>query len=107
MRAIVGTPRFEGGECVLDGAGGIDIVDIAKQIVRTSLNLTDQDVLLIHAWRHTTPLAAEIAREAIKTCADTSVNYFDDDLWIAEVVERDGTYASKRSPSSASTTGTA
>src|SRR3989304_7472555 len=84
MRAIVGTPRFEGGECVLDGAGGIDIVDIAKQIVRTSLNLTDQDVLLIHAWRHTTPLAAEIAREAIKTGADTSVNYFDDDLWIAD-----------------------
>ncbi|HKZ90440.1 MAG TPA: aminopeptidase [Thermoplasmata archaeon] len=102
MRAIVGTPRFEGGECVLDGAGGIDIVDIAKQIVRTSLNLTDQDVLLIHAWRHTTPLAAEIAREAIKTGADTSVNYFDDDLWIAEFVEKDVKYASKKSASYAS-----
>jgi len=81
---------------------GIDIVDIAKQVVRTSLNLTDQDVLVINAWRHTLDLAKRIAGEASKVGADVHVSYFDDDMWISQFVESDPKYDTRKSPLTAS-----
>jgi len=76
-------------------------VDIAKQIVRTSLNLTDQDVLHVGAWSHTTELASSIAREASKVGADAWVSYYDDSLWLADFVEKDEKYLERKSPVSA------
>jgi leucyl aminopeptidase (aminopeptidase T) len=73
------------------------MVDIAKQIVRTSLNLTDQDVLMINAWSHTRDLASKIAAEAFKVGADPHISYFDDAGWLA-MFNADDRYLARKSP---------
>jgi leucyl aminopeptidase (aminopeptidase T) len=81
-------------------AGGVCIVDIAKQIVRTSLNLTDRDVLLIDTWSHMTDLASRIAAEAYKVGADAQISYLDDRTWLAWF-QVDDKYLERKSPISA------
>src|SRR3989449_633762 len=49
------------------------MVNVAKQVVRTSLNLTDQDVLGIDCWSHVTGLASQIAAEGYKVGAEAQV----------------------------------
>lgn len=78
------------------------MADIAKQIVRTSLNLTDQDVLEVETWSHTTELASAIAREALKAGADVITKYLDDNIWMAYAVDMDERYVARKPPSLAS-----
>jgi aminopeptidase len=89
--------RRPAGDTSASAAGGETIVDIAKQIVRTSLSITDQDVLQVHAYRHTTELASDIAREAYKVGAEVHVTYFDDRQWTAAFVEMDAKHLSRKS----------
>src|SRR3989449_1724351 len=76
------------------------MVNVAKQVVRTSLNLTDQDVLGIDCWSHVTGLASEIAAEAYKVGADAQISYLDDRLW-RSWFEMDEKYIARKSPISA------
>src|SRR2546427_10234219 len=76
------------------------MVNVAKQVVRTSLNLTDQDVLGIDCWSHVTGLASEIAVEAYKVGADAQISYLDDRLW-RSWFEMDEKYIARESPISA------
>jgi len=68
--------------------------------VRTSLNLTDRDVLLIDAWAHMTDLASRIAAEAYKVGADAQISYLDDRTWLAWF-QADDKYLARKSPISA------
>src|SRR3989475_8359024 len=76
------------------------MVNVAKQVVRTSLNLTDQDVLGIDCWSHVTGLAPQIAAEAYKVGADAQISYLDDRLW-RSWFEMDEKYIARKSPISA------
>jgi len=76
------------------------MVNVAKQVVRTSLNLTDQDVLEIDCWSHVTGLASQIAAEAYKVGADAQISYLDDGLW-RSWFEMDEKYIARKSPISA------
>src|SRR5438128_10968699 len=76
------------------------MLNVAKQVVRTSLTLTDQDVLGIDCWSHVTGLASQIAAEAYKVGADAQISYLDDGLWRSwfEMAEK---YIARKSPISA------
>ncbi len=76
------------------------MVDIAKQVVRTSLNLTDQDVLQIDCWNHMTAVASQIAAEAYRVGADAQISYLDDRLWLSWF-QMDEKYLARKSPISA------
>src|SRR3989442_265100 len=73
------------------------MVNIAKQVVRKSLNLTDQDVLGIDCWSHVTGLASQIAAEAYEVGADAQISYLDDGLW-RSWFEMDEKYIARKSP---------
>jgi leucyl aminopeptidase (aminopeptidase T) len=54
---------------------------IAKRVVQGSLNIHEDDMVLIETWQHTLTLASEIAFECYKAGAKPLVTLLTDELW--------------------------
>jgi len=60
-------------------------VPLARQVVRTSLNLGWKDVFEIYTYVPTIPLAEALALEARRTGSDTHLTLMTDDLWFTSM----------------------
>lgn len=60
---------------------GLQDDTIAKRIVRTSLRIQEDDMVLIDTWQHTIDLASDIALECYRTGARPLITLMTDRLW--------------------------
>ncbi|TLZ50639.1 MAG: hypothetical protein E6K18_06890 [Methanobacteriota archaeon] len=81
-----GTPPFE------------QWIPLARQVVRTSLNLGWKDVFEIYTYVPTIPLAEALALEARRAGSDTHLTLMTDDLWFTSMHELSTKWLSAPSP---------
>jgi leucyl aminopeptidase (aminopeptidase T) len=64
----------------------VDLAEVARRVVRDSLQLGEDDSLEVEAGEHVLPLAKEIVKEARRAGADTIIVVDSDDLWYEAVL---------------------
>ena len=73
-------------------------VPLARQVVRTSLNLGWKDVFEIYTYVPTIPLAEALALEARRAGSDTHLTLMTDDLWFTSMHELSTRWLRQPSP---------
>lgn len=73
-------------------------IPLARQVVRTSLDLGWKDVFEIYTYPPTIPLAEALALEARRTGSDTHITLMTDDLWFTSMHELSTKWLRQPSP---------
>lgn len=73
-------------------------IPLARQVVRTSLQLRWKDVFEVYSYLPTVPIAEALALEARRAGSDTHITLMTDDLWFTSMRELSTKWLSQPSP---------